>query len=126
MQKREFKDAMREMSEHFVTKIQIHVNEVIQFNKENGDRILELNTVGMDMDHPKNVLFVILQRLLKDFGPRNNKYAGMEAKLLEFFGLKIDEPSGTQEKKTQRSSKDRLAKAKKPEADKAGTKDTTE
>ena len=126
MQKREFKDAMREMSEHFVTKIQIHVNEVIQFNKENGDRILELNTVGMDMDHPKNVLFVILQRLLKDFGPRNNKYAGMEAKLLDFFGLKIDEPERSQEKKTQRSSKDRIAKAKKPEADKAGTKDTTE
>ena len=126
MQKREFKDAMREMSEHFVTKIQIHVNEVIQFNKEKGDRILELNTVGMDMDHPKNVLFVILQRLLKDFGPRNNKYAGMEDKLLDFFGLKNDEQSSTQEKKTQRSSKDRIAKAKKPEADKAGTKDTTE
>jgi len=50
----------------------------------------------------------------------------MEAKLLDFFGLKIDEPKRSQEKKTQRSSKDRLAKAKKPEADKAGTKDTAE
>ena len=74
MQKRNFKDAMREMSEHVVTKIRNYTEELIRRNKGDDD-MLRMGSIGMDMDHPRTILYVILHKLVQDdFKPRNDKY----------------------------------------------------
>ena len=111
MQKRDFKDAMREMGEHVVTKIREYTDELLYLNKGDDDK-LRMGSVGMDMDHPRTILYVILHKLIQDdFKPRNDTY---EHTMHEIFKqLKIDEPSRPQEKKAQGPTKSRLHKAKK-------------
>ena len=111
MQKRNFKDAMREMSEHVVTKIREYTEELIHRNKGDDDK-LRMGSVGMDLDHPRTILYVILHKLIQDdFKPRNDTY---EHTMHEIFKqLKIDEPSRFKKKKAQRTQKSRIDKTKK-------------
>ena len=102
---------MREMGEHVVTKIREYTEELIHRNKGDDDK-LRMESIGMDMDHPRTILYVILHKLIQDdFKPRNDTY---EHTMHEIFKqLKIDEPSRPQEKKAQGPTKSRLHKAKK-------------
>jgi len=111
MQKRDFKVAMREMGEHVSRRIGEYTEELIHLNKGDEDR-LRMGSVGMDLDHPRTILYVILHKLIQDdFKPRNDMY---EHTMHEIFKqLKIDEPSRPQEKKSQGPTKSRLHKAKK-------------
>ena len=111
MQKRNFKDAMREMGEHVATKIKDYTDELIYLNKGDDD-VLRMGSIGMDLDHPRTILYVILHKLAQDdFKPRNDKYEHIMHEI--FKQLKIDEPSRPQEKKSQGPTKSRLDKAKK-------------
>ena len=99
MQKRDFKVAMREMGEHVVTKIREYTEELIRLNKGDDDK-LRMGSIGMDMDHPRTILYVILHKLIQDdFKPRNNTYEQIMHDI--FKQLKIDEPSRPQEEKPQ-------------------------
>ena len=123
MQKRDFKDAMREMGEHVVTKIREYTDELLYLNKGDDDK-LRMGSVGMDMDHPKTILYVILHKLIQDdFKPRNDTYEQIMHDI--FKQLKINEPSRPQEKKAQGPTKSRLHKEKKQTAYSARTKDST-
>ena len=111
MQKRDFKDAMREMGEHVVTKIREYTDELLYLNKGDDD-VLRMGSVGMDMDHPRTILYVILHKLIQDdFKPRNDTYERVMHDI--FKQLKIDEPSRPQKEKPQGPTKSRLHKAKK-------------
>ena len=89
MQKRDFKVAMREMGEHGVTKIREYTEELIHRNKGDDD-MLRMGAIGMDMDHPRTILYVILHKLVQDdFKPRNDKYEHIMREI--FKQLKIDE-----------------------------------
>tara|TARA_Y100001951_G_C11166437_1_gene197731 strand:+ start:310 stop:633 length:324 start_codon:yes stop_codon:yes gene_type:complete len=106
MQKRNFKDAMREMSEHVVTRIRNYTEELIHRNKGDDD-MLRMGSVGMDMDHPRTILYVILHKLVQDdFKPRNDKYEHIMHEI--FKQLKIDEPERPQAKKPQGPTKNRI------------------
>ena len=111
MQKRNFKVAMREMGEHVSRRIGDYTEELIYLNKGDDDK-LRMGSIGMDMDHPRTILYVILHKLIQDdFKPRNDTY---EDTMHEIFKqLKIDEPSRSQKKKPQGPTKSRLNKAKK-------------
>ena len=111
MQKRDFKVAMREMGEHVSRRIGEYTEELIHLNKGDEDR-LRMGSVGMDLDHPRTILYVILHKLIQDdFKPRNDTY---EHTMHEIFKqLKIDEPSRPQKEKPQGPTKSRLHKAKK-------------
>ena len=102
---------MRAMSEHAARRIRESTEELIHLNKGDDDK-LRMGSVGMDLDHPRTILYVILHKLIQDdFKPRNDTY---EHTMHEIFKqLKIDEPSRPQEKKTQGPTKSRLYKAKK-------------
>ena len=111
MQKRDFKDAMREMGEHVVTKIREYTDELLYLNKGDDD-VLRMGSVGMDMDHPRTILYVILHKLIQDdFKPRNDTYERVMHDI--FKQLKIDEPSRPQKEKPQGPTKSRVNKEKK-------------
>ena len=111
MQKRDFKVAMREMGEHVVTKIREYTDELLYLNKGDDD-LLRMGSVGMDLDHPRTILYVILHKLIQDdFKPRNDTYEHVMHEI--FKQLKINEPSRPQEKKSQGPTKSRVEKTKK-------------
>ena len=111
MQKRNFKDAMREMSEHAARRIREYTEELIHRNKGDDDK-LRMGSIGMDLDHPRTILYVILHKLIQDdFKPRNDTYEQIMHDI--FKQLKVNEPSRPQEKKAQGPTKSRLHKKKK-------------
>ena len=89
MQRREFKDAMQEMGEHTVAKIQEHVQLLTRLDSEQNGELLKFGGVEMDINHPRTVLYAILKRLIIDFKPTNDTYNGVMNKVLKT--LNVDE-----------------------------------
>ena len=89
MQRREFKDAMTEMSEHTVAKIQEHVQLLTRLDLEQNGELLKFGGVEMEINHPRTVLYAILNRLIIDFKPVNDTYNGVMNKVLKT--LKVEE-----------------------------------
>ncbi len=89
MQRREFKDAMQEMGEHTVAKIQEHVQLLTRLDSEQNGELLKFGGVEMDINHPRTVLYAILKRLVIDFKPTNDTYKGVMNSVLKT--LKVDE-----------------------------------
>jgi len=102
---------MREMGEHVSRRIREYTDEILYLNKGNDD-VLRMGSVGMDMDHPRTILYVILHKLIQDdFKPRNDTYEHVMHEI--FKQLKIDEPSRPQEEKPQGPAKSRFDEKKK-------------
>ena len=97
MQRRTFKDAMNEMCDHTVTKIQEHVETLSRLDKEEKGALLKFGGVEMNTDFPRTVLYAILNRVVQDFKPRNDKYKDIMEKVLKTLETKeiqkgINEP----------------------------------
>ena len=88
MQRRDFKDAMREMSEHTVAKIDEHVETLSRLNKEQKGELLKFGGVEMDTDFPRTILYAILNRVVHDFAPRNDKHKDTMDKVLKTLQTK--------------------------------------
>ena len=97
MQRRNFKDAMNEMCDHTVAKIQEHVETLSRLDKEEKGALLKFGGVEMNTDFPRTVLYAILNRVVQDFKPRNDKYKDIMEKVLKTLEAKeiqkvVDEP----------------------------------
>ena len=90
MQRRNFKDAMREMSEHTVAKIGEHVEKLSRLDKEQKGELLKFGGIEMDTDFPRTVLYAILSRVVQDFKPRNDKYKDTMEKVLNTLQVNED------------------------------------
>ena len=88
MQRREFKDAMTEMSEHTVSKIQEHVQLLTRLDLEQGGELLKLGGLETGLNHPRTVLYAILKRLIVDFKPVNDKYSRVMNNVLKILEVK--------------------------------------
>ncbi len=88
MQRREFKDAMTEMSEHTVAKIQEHVQLLTRLDLEQGGELLKLGGLETGLNHPRTVLYAILKRLVVDFKPVNDKYSRVMNNVLKILEVK--------------------------------------
>ena len=86
MQKREFKDAMKEMSDHVSTRIRDYSDEIILKYKTEDGKVLD----GTDLNGARAVLYVILNKLLEDFEPKDNTYEKIENDLCDFFDISYD------------------------------------
>ena len=95
MQRRNFKDAMREMCDHTVAKIQEHVETLTRFDKEQKGELLKFGSIEMDTDFPRTVLYAVLQRVVEDFKPRNDTYKDIMEKVLGTLDVGKD-PFATQ------------------------------
>ena len=99
MQRRNFKDAMREMSEHTVAKINEHVETLTRLDKEEKGELLKFGGVEMNTDYPRTILYAILNRMVHDFVPRNEEHKDTMNKVLktletkEFIERVVDEPN---------------------------------
>ena len=82
MQRRNFKDAMNEMCDHTVAKIQEHVETLTRLDKEQKGELLKFGGVEMNTDFPRTVLYAVLGRVVQDFKPRNDKYKDTMNKIL--------------------------------------------
>ena len=82
MQRRTFKDAMNEMCDHTVAKIQEHVETLIRLDKEQKGALLKFGSIEMDTDYPRTVLYAILGRVVQDFKPRNDTQKDTMEKVL--------------------------------------------
>ena len=83
MQKREFKDAMLEMANHVSRRIQECSDDITLKYRTSEGQVL----AGTDLDGSRTVLYVVLQKLIEEFEPRNEKYEKVEKDLKEFFGV---------------------------------------
>ena len=88
MQRRNFKDAMNEMCDHTVAKIQEHVETLSRLDKEEKGALLKFGGVEMNTDFPRTVLYAILNRVVQDFKPRNDKYKDTMEKVLKTLEIK--------------------------------------
>ena len=82
MQRRTFKDAMNEMCDHTVAKIQEHVETLIRLDKEQKGALLKFGSIEMDTDFPSTGLYAILGRVVQDFKPRNDTHKDTMEKVL--------------------------------------------
>ena len=88
MQRRNFKDAMREMSEHTVAKIGEHVETLARLDKEQKGELLKFGGVEMNTDFPRTILYAILNRVVHDFAPRNDEHNDTMNKVLKTLETK--------------------------------------
>ena len=88
MQRRNFKDAMNEMCDHTVAKIQEHVEILSRRDKEEKGALLKFGGVEMNTDFPRTVLYAILNKVVQDFKPRNDKYKDVMEKVLKTLETK--------------------------------------
>ncbi len=88
MQRRNFKDAMNEMCDHTVAKIQEHVETLNRLDKEEKGELLKVGGVEMNTDFPRTVLYAILNKVVQDFKPRNDKYKDTMEKVLKTLEIK--------------------------------------
>ena len=88
MQRRNFKDAMNEMCDHTVAKIQEHVETLSRLDKEEKGALLKFGGVEMNTDFPRTILYAILNRVVQDFKPRNDKYKDIMEKVLKTLETK--------------------------------------
>ena len=82
MQRRNFKDAMNEMCDHTIAKIQEHVETLSRLDKEQKGELLKFGSIEMDTDFPRTVLYAVLQRVVEDFKPRNDNHKDTMEKIL--------------------------------------------
>ena len=101
MQRRDFKDAMREMSEHAAAKIDEHVETLSRINKEEKGELLKFGSIEMDTDFPRTVLYAILKRVVDDFKPRNDNHKDTMEKVLGTLNVGKD-PFETQKEITKK------------------------
>ena len=88
MQRRNFKDAMSEMCDHTVAKIQEHVETLNRLDKDQKGELLKVGGVEMNTDFPRTVLYAILNRVVRDFKPRNDKHKDIMNRVLKALEIK--------------------------------------
>ena len=88
MQRRNFKDAMNEMCDHTVAKIQEHVETLSRLDKDEKGELLKFGGVEMNTDYPRTILYAILNRMVHDFAPRNDEHKDTMNKVLKTLQTK--------------------------------------
>ena len=86
MQKREFKDAMIEMADNVTRRIRDYSDEITLNYRTKEGQVLQ----GTDLNGAQTVLYVILNKLLKEFEPRTEDYAKVEKELCTFFDISYE------------------------------------
>ena len=88
MQRRNFIDAKNEMCDHTVAKIGEHVETLSRLDKEEKGALLKFGGVEMNTDYPRTILYAILNRMVHDFAPRNDKHKDTMNKVLKTLQTK--------------------------------------
>ena len=87
MQKRNLKDAMNEMCDHTVAKIREHVELLLRLDRDEKGELLKFESVEMNLNYPRDILYALLHQLLEDFKPRNQDYQDLIDRIFKVFKI---------------------------------------
>ena len=100
MQKRELKDAIKEMSNNLSERIMVLVQELIAKDKKSNGDFLEKNRFDNEFDLPRSLFYSILKKMVMEFSVENKNVENIVKKIENHLGIeeniqaKYDERKG--------------------------------
>ena len=90
MQKRELKDAIKEMSNNLSERIMVLVQELIAKDKKSSGDFLERHRFDNEFDLPRSLFHSILKKMVIEFSVENKNVGNIIERIEQYLGVKED------------------------------------
>ena len=90
MQKRELKDAIKEMSNNLSERIMVVVQELIAKDKKSSGDFLERHRFDNEFDLPRSLFHSILKKMVMEFSVENKNVGNIIERIEQYLGVKED------------------------------------
>jgi len=90
MQKRELKDAIKELSNNLSERIMVLVQELIAKDKKSSGDFLESHRFDNDFDLPRSLFHSILKKMVIEFSVENKNVENIIKRIEQHLGIKED------------------------------------
>ena len=90
MQKRELKDAIKEMSNNLSERIMVLVQELIAKDKKSDGDFLERHRFDNEFDLPRSLFHSILKKMVMEFSVENKNVKNIIERIEQYLGVKED------------------------------------
>ena len=90
MQKRELKDAIKEMSNNLSERIMVLVQELIAKDKKSDGDFLERHRFDNEFDLPRSLFHSILKKMVMEFSVDNKNVGNIIERIEQYLGVKED------------------------------------
>jgi len=90
MQKRELKDAIKEMSNNLSERIMVLVQELIAKDKKSSGDFLERHRFDNEFDLPRSLFYSILKKMVMEFSVENKNVGNIIERIEQYLGVKED------------------------------------
>ena len=90
MQKRELKDAIKEMSNNLSERIMVLVQELIAKDKKSSGDFLERHRFDNEFDLPRSLFHSILKKMVVEFSVENKNVGNIIERIEQYLGVKED------------------------------------
>ena len=99
MQKRELKNAIREMSNNLSERIMVVVQDLIAKDKKSDGDFLEKNRFDNEFDLPRSLFHSILKKMVMEFSVENKNVKNIIERIEQYLGVKEDVQAKYDERK---------------------------
>ena len=99
MQKRELKNAIREMSNNLSERIMVVVQELIAKDKKSSGDFLERHRFDNEFDLPRSLFHSILKKMVMEFSVENKNVENIIKRIEQYLGVKEDVQAKYDERK---------------------------
>ena len=99
MQKRELKDAIKEMSNNLSERIMVLVQELIAKDKKSSGDFLERHRFDNEFDLPRSLFHSILKKMVMEFSVENKNVGNIIERIEQYLGVKEDVQAKYDERK---------------------------
>ena len=99
MQKRELKDAIKEMSNNLSERIMVLVQELIAKDKKSSGDFLERHRFDNEFDLPRSLFHSILKKMVMEFSVENKNVGNIIERIEQYLGIKEDVQAKYDERK---------------------------
>ena len=99
MQKRELKDAIKEMSNNLSERIMVLVQELIAKDKKSSGDFLERHRFDNEFDLPRSLFHSILKKMVMEFSVENKNVKNIIERIEQYLGVKEDVQAKYDERK---------------------------
>ena len=99
MQKRELKDAIKEMSNNLSERIMVLVQELIAKDKKSSGDFLERHRFDNEFDLPRSLFYSILKKMVMEFSVENKNVGNIIERIEQYLGVKEDVQAKYDERK---------------------------
>ena len=99
MQKRELKDAIKEMSNNLSERIMVVVQELIAKDKKSSGDFLERHRFDNEFDLPRSLFHSILKKMVMEFSVENKNVGNIIERIEQYLSVKEDVQAKYDERK---------------------------